>query len=144
MHAVLLAALIGAALSMPAFADEAGEIEPGDWSLTGESPNSVMFVKPAAAPEASPYLRVLVRFEERTPFDRRGFASMSSVEINDVDCLEMKTRVLQNSRSTEHNMRGEERVEKVPAPEWKAEAEGSFGAAILAAACGGPDDPTRT
>jgi hypothetical protein len=112
-----------------------------DWMLAGQSEESLMYVMPdpEAADDAG-YVRLLVRFEEAVPFDRRGFRSMSSVEVDEVDCATQRTRILKNTRYSERNLTGAVREEPVAHPEWKSEDKGSFGAAILHAACGGEEE----
>jgi hypothetical protein len=132
---------LGCAWSAPvaalaAVASEPPPVEVGDWTFVGNSAATVMFIKPEAPPAGSAWRRVLVRFEEAAPFDRRGFASMSSVELDEVDCAGQKTRVIRDTRYAERNMKGESRVDTVDAPAWKSEAKGSFGAGILKAVCG--------
>ena len=111
-------------------------IEAGDWTFVGNSAVTVMFIKPQTPPAGSAWRRILVRFEELTPFDRAAFASMSSVEVDDVDCAGQRTRVIRNTRYAERNMTGESRIDTVDMPVWKSEAKGSFGAGILKAVCG--------
>ena len=132
---LLLAALTGVLATAVSAAEALPPIEIGDWAYAGAAASTVMLVKPEPAPEGSPYARLWVRFEEAAPFDRRGFASMSNVELNDIDCAGHRTRVLRNTRYAERNMRGEAHVEPIATPVWRVEEKGSFGAAILSAAC---------
>lgn len=132
----LLLVLLGA-VSTAAAAEDLPPIEVGDWAYAGAGSATIMFVKPEPAPEGSPYSRLWVRFEEAKPFDRRGFVSMSNVELDDVDCAGRRTRTLRDTRYSQRNMRGESHVEAIESPAWRIEEEGSFGAAILSAACGG-------
>ncbi len=133
----LLAAFLGVLSTEALAASALPPIQIGDWAYAGAGGATIMFVKPEAAPEGSPYARLWVRFEEAAPFDRRGFASMSNVELNDVDCAGHRTRVLRNTRYAERNMSGEAHVEPIETPVWRVEEKGSFGAAILTAACEG-------
>jgi len=146
MRRTLLA--LGCAILLPvgvaswpaiAAAGEQPAIEVQDWTLVGHSDATVMFIKTAESPPGNGYRRVLVRFEEARPFDRRNFASMSDVEIDEIDCAQQKTRVIQDTRYAERNMKGESRTDTVQTPVWKSEAKGSFGAGILKAVCGETD-----
>jgi len=134
---LLPALLLGLVSSVARAAEALPPIELGDWAYAGSGSATIMFVKPETAPEGSPYARLWVRFEEAKPFDRRGFASMSNVELDDVDCAHRRTRTLRDTRYSERNMRGEARVETIETPAWRIEEAGSFGAAILTAACEG-------
>ena len=115
---------------------DVGDIEVGDWTYVGNSAATMMFIKTEPASAGSAYRRVLVRFEEAKPFDRSHFASMSDVEIDEIDCAQQKTRVIQDTRYAGRNMMGESHVDREDMPVWKTEAKGSFGAGILKAACG--------
>lgn len=137
--ALLGLAVCGLAATAAAAAAETSPLE-GDWLLAGESPNSVMFVLPAPGADETVYPRYLVRFEERVPFDRRGFSSMSSLELNEVDCPNQRTRIIHVTRYAERNLSGATRDETDAKPAWQTEEKGSFGAAILSAACGSGDE----
>lgn len=133
-----VAPLVGGANSpaMGASGAEEQAIDVRGWTLVGNNDSTVMFIKPEPTPPGAAFRRVLVRFEEAEPFDRSGFASMSNVEVADVDCAGGKTRVIQDTRYTEPNLQGESRVDRPAEPAWRTEAPGSFGAGIIKAACG--------
>ncbi len=138
----LAPALLCALLPMAAAAAaERPALDVEGWTYVGASATSVMFIRHEATPEGGAYPRVLVRFEEAKPFDRRGFASMSSVEIDEIDCAGQRTRVIQDTRYKQSNLKGESRVDRAQAPAWQDEAKGSFGAGILKAACADPETP---
>jgi hypothetical protein len=147
---VLAAAAAGAARAVtPQSAAESADrpyepIKIGDWNFVGNSDVTLMFIKPApAGPDGGDRPRVLVRFEDASPMTREDFRFLSSVEVDDVDCGLGETRVVKVTRYSARNMMGEERVEDVAMPTWKAEAAGSFGAGILKAVCMPlPSDPT--
>lgn len=106
------------------------------WRFVGASDTTLMFIKPDADAAGGSPRRVLVRFEEATPFDRGNFASMSNIEVDQVDCARQMTQVVRNTRYLEPNLKGESRTDVPDMPAWKPEAKGSFGEAILKAVCG--------
>jgi hypothetical protein len=144
MRPLLLALALVAAAPLSALADAATSTRPaalppvsvGDWMFVGHSDTTIMFIKSTAAPAGSLYRRVLVRFEESVPFDRRDFASMSNVETDEIDCAGHRTRVIEDTRYAERNLQGQSQHNAVDAPMWRIETKGSFGEGILRAACG--------
>jgi hypothetical protein len=132
-------ALTGA-LSILAATDALPPIQAAGWIYAGASATTVMLVKPEPAPAGSPWPRMLVRFEEAVPFDRDGFASMSNLELNDIDCAGARTRLVRDQRFSQRNLSGEVHLAPVEVPVWRTESKGSFGAAILSAACGEAED----
>jgi hypothetical protein len=134
----LAALLLAQTLPAHAAAPELPPIRIGDWTYAGMASRTLMFVRPEPGEPNARIVTVKVRFEEAAPFVRDGFAAMSNVEVDEVDCGRMRTRVIQNTLYAERNMMGEEHALPVREPEWRTEEKGSLGAGILDTVCGPP------
>jgi hypothetical protein len=118
----------------------AAPVAAADWTYVSAALGVTMYYRPPVLHGSAPNLvRIWVRWEYTAP---QGLPNvipavtyLSAVELEEIDCTEMRARSLQDTYFSQSSMGGEAPTYAAPTPSWSYEIPGTMGDQIAQLAC---------